>query len=106
RNDLRTHSKDIVAFLAKHTNINAEQAKFPGWENIQGTSIVGVNSNGKGYHWVIVIKNDSKFVIIDPADAQVYQGIMWINDAEEGFVATSQSAFVILKNFTATHIQI
>lgn len=106
RKKLHTHAKDLIAYLHTHSDIRAQQSIFPGWEQLQGISILGVNRERSYYHWVIVIKNSTTFVIIDPTDAEVYQGNIWINDAKDGYVADARSAFVMLQNVVATHIRI
>lgn len=106
KKELRTHASDLIAYLHNHSVITAVKATFPGWERFQGTGILGVNRNSRGYHWVIVIRTDSNFLIIDPAEAEVYQGTIWIDDEEDGYVADVRSAYVKLTNFSATHIWI
>lgn len=103
KGNLRTRPSHLISFLAEH-NITAEPMKFPGWNQLDGTSILGVNSDGKnGYHWVIVVKNSDSFLIIDPIDGQVYQAESWIND-DDGYTANPRSAYFKLLNFRATKI--
>ena len=106
RKKLHTHARDLITYLHTHSDIRAQQSTFPGWEQLQGTSILGVNREHNYYHWVVVIKNSTTFVIIDPTNAEVYQGNIWINDDKDGYVADARSAFVMLQNVIATHIRI
>jgi len=87
-----TSIKDFETLLP-HYGIECERIKFNSWEKLKGVYIVGVNEyfkkNGKreGWHWVVVIRNHSKFLILDPDDEEC---INWGDsrvEEKEGYIA-------------------
>jgi ABC-type bacteriocin/lantibiotic exporter with double-glycine peptidase domain len=105
KTNFRTRAPELMVFL-KNCGITAKSGKFPGWDKLDGTALVGVNPFEGGYHWVLVVKDATRFLIIDPVDAQVYQGNDWIDDKKDGYSAGLRSACLNLTNFNATHIKL
>lgn len=100
-----TKPSTLVDYLNK-CGIFANQCKFDGWNNIVGTALLGVNSNAGKYHWIVVIRNKTNFLIIDPETAEVYQGNEWANFANGGYVTNARSPYICLPEHSVTHIAI
>jgi len=97
--------KDLIPILGE-INIDAEIKKSKSWDDINGVAIVGVNRKPNGYfHWVLVIKDKNKFIIIDPEEAEVYQGSVWADDPH-GYIHSKNSSEFISINIKISTIKI
>ena len=83
-----TSIKDFENLLPEY-DIEFNRITFTNWDDLKGVYIVGVNEyknskgNRGGWHWVVVIKNDKVFLIIDPdEDECVNWGEAWINEKD------------------------
>lgn len=54
------------------------------WGQIEGTAIVGVNRDNGYWHWVVVVKDDQRFFILDPETGEVYRYAEWPEDYKHG----------------------
>ena len=53
--------------------VNYSTKKSSSWEDVQGTCIVGVNREGRHWHWVVVIKDNVRFLVLDPETGEIFQ---------------------------------
>ncbi len=61
--------------LLNNLGVSSKKKKSKSFEEISGVSIVGIDRQNGGYfHWVIVIKDSHRFIIIDPEYGEVVQG--------------------------------
>ncbi len=100
-----TKPPTLVDYLVR-CGISAKKCKFGGWNNLDGTALLGVNSNAGKYHWIVVIRNKTSFLIIDPETAEVHQGSEWANFADGGYVTNARSPYICLPEHSVTHIAI
>lgn len=96
RNNYYTTAKQLNKLL-NALSIKSKIVYSSSWTDIEGTAIVGVNRDSKGYfHWIITIKDSSRFLIIDPEQGEVYQGSEWA-DYKGGFIhSRRKSQFISL----------
>lgn len=87
-----TSIKDFESLLPRY-NVKCNRIKFKNWDDLNGVYIVGVNEyknyqgNRGGWHWVVVIKNEKIFFILDPDENEcVNWGEVWINQ-KDGYKA-------------------
>lgn len=79
--------------LFKSYNKSFERLRFHNWDDLHGIYIIGVNErrmkNGKreGWHWIVVIKDDDRFLIVDPDENEcIHWGDCWI-EKPDGYQA-------------------
>ncbi len=78
--------------LLESYNKNVSTKISQAWCDISGVCIVGVNwFESNKFHWVVSVKDNYRFLIIDPETAQVYQGVDWI-DVEDGFIHSPEDS--------------
>ena len=93
RKSLRTYSEDLKSLLFEF-GIESEIKETTSWRGLSGVSIVAVNWEGIKFHWVIVIKDKNRFIVIDPETSEVYQGAAW-KDIKGGYkLKTGKSEYV------------
>lgn len=83
RKSLRTYAKDLKLLLLEF-EIESTIKETSSWKGLSGISIVPVNWVGIKFHWVIVIKDKNRFIVIDPETSEVYQGAAW-KDIKGGY---------------------
>jgi len=92
----RSSTKQLAQLLEKY-KMNVSEMKSQAWSDISGVCIVGVNwYKPNMFHWVVTVKDNNRFLILDPDSAQVYQGYDWI-DEEDGFIhSPSESNYIVI----------
>ncbi len=91
---LYTRAKTHLDPLLKKLGIQFELKKSRGWDDIQGVCLLGVNRDEGYFHWVVVIKDSGRFLILDPAYGEVIQ---WVKPGRKKYVhSTKKSTHVYL----------
>ena len=68
--NLYTWAKDL-SYLLSYYSMPHEIKGSRSWDEINGVSIVGVNRDKGYFHWVVAVKDDDRFYIIDPKCGEV-----------------------------------
>lgn len=69
-----TRTKELLSLLQQY-DIEAHIKRSSCWKDIKGTAIVGVDRDGSGiFHWVVVIRDKGRFLMIDPRAGEVFNG--------------------------------
>jgi len=89
--------------ILRGAEIEASLKQSRSWDEISGTAIVGVNRKNGYFHWVLVVKNDFCFVIIDPEDGGCYQGRRWI-DVKDGYFHSKRKSQYVKIHLEVTSI--
>ena len=92
----------MLACLSDDYSIKAEMKKFTGWDNIKGTAIVGVKREGSYFHWVVVSKTETQFIVLDPKTAEVYQGSRKADS--KNYTGRTGSNYISLPGLDVTNI--
>ncbi|KAB2310678.1 hypothetical protein F8A87_08310 [Betaproteobacteria bacterium SCN2] len=104
REEYYTLAKDLGKALKKY-GIRAKEKKSGCWDDIQGTAIVGVNRRKKHFHWVVVVKDNHRFLILDPEKNEVRCGKRWA-DKRNGYSHSQKSTTYLSIPINATRIRI
>lgn len=99
-----TKANQLKKLLVKF-KLSADVKKSRSWSDIEGCSIVGVNRKGSYFHWVISLKDDKKFLIIDPETSEVYQGEEWAG-IKDGYLHSVKESEYISIGVKVTSIKI
>jgi ABC-type bacteriocin/lantibiotic exporter with double-glycine peptidase domain len=97
RKIIRTESEDLEDLLQRY-NIDCEKFTFKDWEELKGVAILAVNAKNSVWHWVISLKTNNRFLIIDPSLAEVYQADVWKGDENDGYVAYKRKESLQIKS--------
>lgn len=97
-----TKAKDLYNYLMRN-NYDVELKKSKNWDEIQGLSIVGVNRESGYFHWIVVVKNDEFFYIVDPdkKKAGVYNGGYW---SDKYIHSMGRSDYISINNINISRI--
>ena len=98
-----TYIKDLEELLDEY-GVESEREKFKSWDGLNGIYIVGVNEtknkHGKRatWHWVVVLKNTQKFLILDPnVNECINYGDCWAEE-EDGYIARKNCTIIKCTN--------
>ena len=54
------------------------------WADVDGTAIVGVNREKGYWHWVVAVKDEQRFLILDPETGEIYRYTEWADHYRHG----------------------
>ena len=91
--------------LLESFDVKTEIKWSKSWADISGIAIVGVNKDKGIFHWVLVLKDGTRFLIIDPMTAEVYQGSEWA-ESDEGYHHSKRKSNYVLIHKKVTSIKI
>ena len=90
--------------LLEVINVKSAIKSSKKWDDIKGCAIVGVNrEKNEPFHWVVVIKDASRFIIIDPEQGEIFWGGEWA-DKENSYTHSKRSSHYISIQATITSI--
>lgn len=97
RKTLRTKLKHLIA-LWKTLSLNAEIESTSTSENINPLSVFCVNFVECGFHWILVLKDISKFLFMDPFGGKIYDGEKWADDEQDNLLPTASKQYIFKKS--------
>lgn len=69
-----------ITKVLNHSRVKYSSKQSSSWCDVEGTCIVGVNRSGRYWHWVVVVKDNKRFLVLDPATGEIFQHSEWEGD--------------------------